>query len=115
MDLNWDTFICWTLLMTLSCPFYWVIGIKDYYYDKKADKGYEYTNFYYVPLKPWRERKPYSFYLKATKRRIIQYPSTENGVQYVNYRELQFLLCVRICVTIYIPICTCLAIFFHSI
>lgn len=93
------------------------LGFKDYYYDKKADKGYEYTNFYYVPIKPWQERKPYSFYLKAAMRLIkkwltIQYPSSENGVQYVNYRELQFLLCVRICVSIYIPICTCLAIFF---
>lgn len=116
MDLNWETFVSWAILLAFSCLDYlfFGLGFKDYYYDKKADNGYEYTNFYYVPLKPWRERKPYSFLLKATKRLItewlvIRYPSSEDGAQYVNFRELQFLLSVRICISIYIPIFTCLA------
>ena len=116
MDLNWDTFVSWAILMIYSCLDYlfFGLGFKDYYYDKKANKGYAYTNFYYVPLKPWQDGKPYSFFLKATKRLItkwlvIRYPSSEDGAQYVNFRELQFLLSVRICISIYIPICTCLA------
>lgn len=118
MDLNWETFVSWAILLAFSCLDYlfFGLGFKDYYYGKKADNGYEYTNFYYVPLKPWRERKPYSFLLKATKRLItewlvIRYPSSEDGAQYVNYRELQLLLSVRILVSIFIPICTGLAIF----
>lgn len=113
MDLNWETFVRWALLMTISCLFYWLfaLGFKDCYYDKKADDGYEYTHFYYVSLKQWQVRKPYSFYLRATKWLVIQYPSSDTGVQYVNYRELQLLLSVRILISIFIPICTGLAIF----
>ena len=41
---------------------------------------------------------------------IVQYPNSEKSVQYVNYRELQFLLSERILITIVVPVCTAVAI-----
>ena len=118
----------WLLLFYPILYYSAVYLFKDRYYDKKADKGHERENYYYVPLSPWLDY--WYFRILLWKHAgLIRYPDSEAGEVYVNYRELQCTIVLRlqifpflivdillyICQSSYVGICVIICIFLHLI
>lgn len=68
---------------------------KGVYKDRKSDEEHEYANLYYVPEKPWRANKFYSFFLHKTNA-WHRYPDSEYGANYYSYREMQVTVIARL-------------------
>lgn len=117
----------WLLLFYLICYLYDRYLFHDCYNDKNADEHMR-NNYYYVPIKQWLERWYFRMLLRKNER-IEEYPESDTGTLYLNYRILQCTIVLRtlifpllaaditlfICQSRYAGICVVACTFLHFI
>lgn len=118
----------WILLFYLICYLYDRYLFHDCYHDKKAAEGHTWEDYYYVSLKQWLEHWYFRMLLWKNER-VEEYPESETGTLYLNYRILQCTIVLRtlifpllvaditlfICQSCYAGICVVACAFLHFI